>query len=90
MLNLNELSDTIRLFYNKLFTLGPQLIFLNNQISKVNSIKIKNLIQHRIEMELFNNYVLIYNSIHDPFNEFENPNEIVFHNPKKIKLLLNI
>lgn len=84
----DEITNIIRSFYNLLFT-NPSEVVLNSQLKITNS-KIKNYIRARISNELLNHYEMIYEAILNEKNEYKNSNEIVFHSPKKIKILLEI
>lgn len=84
----DEMNNLIRSFYNLLFT-NPSEIVLNSNL-KISNSKIKNYIRTRISNELLNSYEIIYESILNEKSQYKDPVEIVFHSPKKIKILLEL
>eukprot|EP01080_Neovahlkampfia_damariscottae_P011491 gene11491-4655_t len=88
LLDQETMKSCISSFYSSLFSNGSNFYIQN--IQNIKGIKIQNYIRNRILNELLNAYSLIYNEIKNEKNEYKNQDEIVYHTPKKVKILLDI
>jgi conserved oligomeric Golgi complex subunit 6 len=76
---------SIRSFYSFLFSLGSNF-FISN-LERIQSVKLQSYIRNRICHELHHSYEVCYQEIQ---NRFKNAEEIAFHTPKKVKILLDV
>jgi len=77
-------------FYTALFSLGSKVLTLQrHSCDRLLSSRLKSYTKNRIASEICQAYKILYQAIMDPLNGYENPREIVYHDPDQVKTLLD-
>lgn len=76
-------------FYTQLFSLGSLALTQKQSCERLLSSRLKTYTKSRIALDVCNGYKQLYNAIMDEKNLYENPKEIVYHDPEQVKVLLD-
>ncbi|KAG2392312.1 hypothetical protein C9374_012564 [Naegleria lovaniensis] len=76
-------------FYTQLFSLGSLALTQKQSCERLLSPRLKTYTKGRIALDVCNGYKQLYHAIMDEKNLYENPKEIVYHDPEQVKVLLD-
>ena len=79
-------------FYSDLFSRGSKVLTLQRMsLDRLLSTRLKSYTRNRIILDVYNAYKILYQAIINNENSgYQNPKELLYHDPDQVKTLLDL
>jgi len=83
----SAMRDTLQAFITHVYRTGSITVPFAD---KLNVVRIRELVQSNVALQICTNYNLLYDAVHNPSNGYPEPTAIAQHNPGQIRTLLDV